>query len=266
MAELCEERSESGRKYATGTIHNRLKAARKFFGYLVQTEKRRTNPFEDVEYPRMEEHLSRNGLTEAQMGRLLGDLGRFDEPVDVRSRQRAYRVHVLAEFLYATGLRIDEASRVREEDVDLEQHLVHVKQGKGGRPRTAFLNGYAAQVLGRYMRAGRAAVLRRGMDEELLFCACTRELMALLARELQSRCTTLELPVITSHGFRHSLGTHLLRAGCDMRHIQVILGHESLATTQIYTKVDKEDLKKSLDEFHPRRWNPRSLQGGDDER
>jgi len=75
--------------------------------------------------------------------------------------------------------------------------------------------------------------------------------------------------VITSHGFRHSLGTHLLRSGCDMRHIQVILGHEALSTTQIYTKVDKEDLKKSLDAFHPRRWNPRSPQGpqgGDDER
>jgi len=269
MAELGEATSESGRAYATGTIHNRLKAARKFFGYLVQTERRKTNPFEEVEYPRMEQYLSRNVLTEAQMGRLLGDVGRFDESEDMRSRQRSYRVHVLSEFLYATGLRIDEASRVREKDVDLEQRLVHVKKGKGGLPRTAFLNGYAAQVLERYVRVGRAAVLRRGMDEERLFCACTRELMALLMRELRSRCTALELPVITSHGFRHSLGTHLLRSGCDMRHIQVILGHEALSTTQIYTKVDKEDLKKSLDAFHPRRWNPRSPQGpqgGDDER
>lgn len=76
----------------------------------------------------------------------------------------------------------------------------------------------------------------------------------MLNSRLRKLCLELEIPVITSHGFRHSLGTHLLRSGCDMRHIQVILGHDKLSSTQIYTKVYADDLKDSIDKYHPRQW------------
>jgi site-specific recombinase XerD len=249
--------SERGKPYAVGTIHNRLKAARKFFAYLVRTERRTTNPFSEVEYPRLEDRVSRNVLSEAQMGRLLADLGKFHERKSVRARQRAYRVHVIAEFLYATGLRIDEACHLEERDLDLEHRLVHVRKGKGGVPRTAFLSTYGAAVMEHYLKSGRAAVLRRGQNDGSLFGAATSRMVVFVNEELRNRCRGLGLPLITTHGFRHSLGTHLLRSGCDMRHIQVILGHEALSTTQIYTRVEREDLKKSLDEFHPRKWNAR---------
>jgi site-specific recombinase XerD len=64
----------------------------------------------------------------------------------------------------------------------------------------------------------------------------------------------LDLPEFTSHGFRHCVGYHLLRAGCQVRYIQEILGHEHIQSTEVYTKIDKENLKAVLDQYHPRRW------------
>ena len=253
---LNEKRDDEGKPLATGTVHNYLKVARRFFAFLVRTERVAANPFLELRYPRVGEHLSRNGLTEAQMALLLAELARFDEQPSQRAKLRRYRVHVLAEFLYATGLRIAEASALVEEQLDLKARLVFVREGKGGKPRTAFLTAYAAEVMERYLKRGRALVLGAypRSHGDTLFGADKARVAEVLNSELEKVCKLLDLPCITSHGFRHSLGTHLLRSGCDMRHIQAILGHEALGTTQVYTKVDKDDLKKSLDEFHPRQW------------
>jgi integrase/recombinase XerD len=256
QAYLSERLTKDGQKIGTGTMLNYLKTARRFFSYLVQIELLATNPFLELKQPRLGKHLSRNVLTEAQMGKLLSALERFDELPTLMRRLRRYRVHVVAELLYATGLRIAEAGALRPADLDLSQRLVYVRAGKGGVPRTAFLTAYACEVLARYLASGRerVMVLRDRCHGDTLFGAGKGQLAMLVNAELHELCTELEIPVITTHGFRHSLGTHLLRAGADMRHIQVILGHEALATTQIYTQVDKDDLKRSLDTFHPRQW------------
>jgi len=262
MAQWEERVTGGGKAYATGTVLNHLKVARKFFVWLVQTQRRKTNPFAEVEIPRQGEVVSKNVLTPSQMGRLLGDLARFDLAVGSKGRRRRYRVHVIVEFLYATGLRIEEACSIEASQLDLEHRMVRLSRGKGGKPRTVFLTGYAAQVMEGYLKQGREAALAQSAKQAGLFGAGKNRILMLVNAELRERCESLGLPVITTHGLRHSLGTHLLSAGCDMRHIQVILGHESLATTQIYTRVNKDELKQSLDEFHPRKWNPREGENG----
>lgn len=257
QAYLSGLHTKEGSPVTSGTMQNYLKVARRFFRYLVETELIKSNPFAEVVYPRLAEHLSRNVLSEAQMSCLLGELSRFDELPTAQERLRRYRTHVIAEFLYASGLRIAEAASLIEANLDLDHRLIYLPAGKGGASRTTFLTGYATEVLRLYLARGRSAVLGGYVRShgETIFGADKARVAAVVNAELKAVCAALDLPVITTHGFRHSLGTHLLRSGCDMRHIQVILGHEALQTTQIYTRVDKDDLKRSLDAFHPRQWN-----------
>ncbi|HKM07142.1 MAG TPA: tyrosine-type recombinase/integrase [Sphaerochaeta sp.] len=256
QAYLSQRTNRVGNTIASGTMQNYLKAARSLFRYLSVIGKVSTNPFMEIPYPQIGDHVSRNSLSESQMSCLLSKLSRFDELPTPFARLRRYRVHVIAEFLYASGLRIAEAASLIEANLDLDHRLIYLPEGKGGSPRTAFLTGYASEVLKLYLARGRSAVLGGYVRNhgQTIFGADKSRLAIVLNEELKKVCAELEIPVITSHGFRHSLGTHLLRAGCDMRYIQIILGHESLGSTQVYTKVDKDDLKRSLDAFHPRKY------------
>ena len=239
-----------GKPVAAGTCYNLIKAGRVFFRYLAINGLCDSNPFMVIGYPRLPDRINRNLLSEAQMNVLLEKFRQFDNIEN-------YKAHIVAELLYATGLRIAEAASLLPEDVDTRQRLIYVREGKGGKSRTAFLTGYAAEVLQRYIDHGRKAVLRcyNGFraNGHTLFCVGYFRLKHEINDTLRETCFKLELPVITSHGFRHSVGTHLLRAGCDLRYIQVILGHEQLNTTQIYTHLDKDDVKASLDAYHPRK-------------
>ena len=246
--------SVEGRKLSIGTIYNRLKMGRKLFGYLVKFEKRETNPFTDVKYPRLPDSISRNVLNEVQMSRLMKAMSDFDKAETSSKRLEQYRSHVAAILLYATGMRIAEAAGLEPQDVDVKRREVIIRNGKGGKSRIAFLTGYAADVLDYYMRYGRKVILSRKWrkNPKCLFGAEVAALMSSANKELAETCKRLEIPIITCHGFRHSLGTHLLLAGCDIRHIQSILGHDKLDSTQRYTRVDRNDLKCTLDRCHPR--------------
>jgi len=243
-----------GKKLTAGSIYNYLKMGRKIFRFMVKFEKRETNPFSEVKYPRLPDSISNNILNEAQMNRLLETLSMFHNAQSTGERLEKYRLHVVSVLLYATGIRISEAAALLPEDVDVKRREVVIRNGKGGKSRIAFLTGYAADVLDYYIRYGREVLLSRGWRKhrERLFGADVATLMSAVNRELSEVCVKLKIPVITCHGFRHSLGTHLLRAGCDLRHIQMILGHEKLNSTQRYTRVDRRDLRNIIDKYHPR--------------
>jgi site-specific recombinase XerD len=246
--------SDEDRHLSAGSVYNYLKMGRKLFAFMVKFGKRQTNPFSEVKYPRLPDGISRNILNEAQMGRLLEALSMFHEGQTANERLEKYRAHVVAVLLYATGMRINEAAELLPQDVDVKRREAVIRNGKGGKSRIAFLTGYAADVLDCYIRHGRAVMLSRGWRKhgDRLFGTDAETLSAAVNHRLSEACMKLNIPVITCHGFRHSLGTHLLRAGCDMRHIQMILGHEKLNSTQRYTRVDRDDLKNIIDRFHPR--------------
>jgi integrase/recombinase XerC len=158
----------------------------------------------------------------------------------------------MAEFLWASGLRIDELARLRVEDVDTRARLVHVKQGKGGKDRTAYLTEYAAAVLELYLKRMRPLYCDGRGASTLFGVKNGRALDRMLNSSLKREAASFGLEHFTAHAIRHTLGFHLLRRGCDLRYIQLILGHESLSATTLYTMVEKRDLRRQLDRFHPR--------------
>jgi site-specific recombinase XerD len=188
------------------------------------------------------------------MEKLLSALRHWDPRRAVKKNLRRYLTHLIAELQYAAGLRIAEVASLTEADVDPARALVYVRGGKHGSKRLAFLTEYAAEVLQLYLSQARpvlARVFSAGESEKLFFqdyAALTKA----ANRELARAAAEAGVRVITSHGFRHALGYHLLRAGCPLRYIQAILGHQHLADTEVYTKVDAADVKRVFDACHPR--------------
>ena len=247
MTYLCESSDAQGKKRSAGTVQNYLKTGRSLYQYLLMMGQVQTNPFLEVKYPKLEEKLNRNVLKERDMHGLLERLTAF-------RNYREYKVHVTAELLYASGMRIAEAASLCPRDIDFKRLIVTIREGKGGKRRQAYLTRYAAEVLDLYIREGKQHERRCGTrkDRDTIFGVGMEMLREMVNETLLALCRELDIPVISSHGFRHSIGTHLLRSGCDMRHIQVILGHDKLATTEIYTHVDTDDVKQSLASCHPR--------------
>jgi len=238
-----------------GSICNYIKMGRKIFRYMVQMDMIQANPFCEVKYPRIPDVISKNILTEVQMNRLQRTLSRFDDAETEKERLEKYRLHVVTALLYSTGMRIAEAAALKQEDIDVKRREIIIRNGKGGKSRIAFISGYVADVLDFYIKYARKSMNGRiwyCKHNDKLFGANLTTLSAIINNSLSKICKNIKTPVITCHGFRHSLGTHLLRAGCDMRHIQMILGHKHLNSTQRYTRVDTKELKNIIDLYHPR--------------
>ncbi len=252
---LIQSGCGDGRPYCNSTIVTYLKGAAHFYSFLERRGVVDSNPFAEIRRVRAEKRLPRNLPKEPQMEMLLGELARFDSPAHLNARITRYRVHVIAECMYATGIRSTEAASLRPEDIDFSRGLLYIREGKGGASRVAYLNQYSLEILRLYSDRMRPLIHAKGWARgELLFGCDWMSFGKLVNRSLRTITAALALPPFTSHDFRHSLGYHLLRAGCNIRHIQQILGHKHLRNTEIYTKVDREELREVLDTFHPRKW------------
>lgn len=243
-----------GGKYSSRTIHSYLVAAGSFFDFLVKKGIVFSNPFKEITYLRVEAKLPRDILKEKEISKLLDYFSRYDEEMTLKLKIRRYRMHVLGELLYSTGLRISEAASLKVSDIDFSMSLVRVNEGKGGIARTVILNDYTRSVLKIYVDEIRPLILTAWHDGELLFGTGWQQFGKWANAALKEAVGRLAIPDVTCHGFRHALGFHLLRSGCSIRSIQAILGHRSLRNTEIYTKVEKKDLKRILDTYHPRQW------------
>ena len=253
QAILATRRGADGRPWTAGTINNHLKAARRFFDYLVKTGQIHTNPFRALRRVKVGEHLSDNALTVEQMGQLLEALAHFDEVKPWWRRLKYYRVHVAAELMYSAGLRASEAAALEIADVDFEAKSIWVRTGRNGNGRTGFLTGYAGEVLHQYLEVRDQLFHAYQRDHDhVLFGTGYGRLTQVINQVLAEVCTALNLPMITSYGFRTSLGVHMVEAGCDLRHVQILLGLQSLGSTQTYLRRCKESLRQVVDAAHPR--------------
>jgi integrase/recombinase XerC len=165
----------------------------------------------------------------------------------------ALRDRLIVELLYATGIRVSELCGLDVDDVDTGHRLLRVL-GKGNKQRTAPFGEPAAEALRAWLADGRPALATADSGPALLLGARGRRLDVRQARTVvhQTVAAVAGAPDIGPHGLRHSAATHLLEGGADLRVVQELLGHSSLATTQLYTHVTIARLRAVHDQAHPR--------------
>jgi integrase/recombinase XerD len=176
-------------------------------------------------------------------------LGETEVQELIEKGARDARERVILEVLYGTGLRASELCRLAIDDVDLHEGLVYVRQGKGRKDRVVPIGERVRDAILAYLRT-----CRQKAGGPLILTVRGRPLgrnnLGSIVQKAGERAG-LTRPA-SPHRLRHSYATHLLRNGADVRHIQVLLGHASLSSTQIYLGVETADLKRMLDKSHPR--------------
>ena len=251
---LSTEAGEDGNiRYSRGSVVSIIGSVTAFYDYLRRKKLIFSNPFLEIKRISPEKRLPKNILNEEKMDALLRNLRQFGKGKGLYERRGLYKAHVIAELMYSCGARINEIAGLKPSDIDFLRGLARIKDSKSGRYRDVIINEYASKVLTVYIKAREYILFGQNNGDTSLLFGSKFNLQIRLNALLNEESKKLGFGRFTSHHFRHALGYHLLRNGCDIRYIQEILGHRFLNTTQVYTKVDKEDLKGVIDEYHPRR-------------
>ncbi len=232
---------------ARSTIARHAAAARSFCRWAHRAGLMATDPSVRLTSPRRNRTLP-GVLTRAEAERVMdvaGVMADDGDPVALRDR-------AVVELLYATGIRVGELVGLDIDDVDLGARVVRVL-GKGAKERTVPLGIPAAQTVTDWLADGRPRLVRDGSGPALFLGARGGRLDVRQARRTVHAVVEAVpgAPDLGPHGLRHSAATHLLEGGADLRLVQELLGHASLATTQIYTHVSIERLRASYAQAHP---------------
>ncbi len=243
------------------TIGRKLSSVRAFCRFLVKRGVISGNPAEAIRGPKKPKGLPR-ALDVDDAFRLVeapGTTGRISHrklsgEEEARHALLRLRDTAMMELIYSTGLRVSEATGLDVTDIDRDRYgvpIVLVRHGKGGKSREVPLGGAADRALLEYVPARRAL----GASGAALFVNARGERLTPRSVQRMVKRWTIAGGVhanATPHGLRHSFATHLLDGGVDLRSIQELLGHASLSSTQIYTKVSLDHLMKVYDDAHPR--------------
>ena len=236
-------RSESA-KLSTASLYLEIAALKAFFRFCVQEEFLRTNHAENLSLPRRWKRLPK-ALTHSEIEQLLRPI----EPITPATLCD----HAMLELCYASGLRLAELRGLRMEQLRLDAGFIQVI-GKGNKERVVPVGRRAVEAIGRYLTAGRPKLVRdKSPGNVFLTSRGTAFAAVTLWTRLKKRFIAAGIiRNITPHMLRHSFATHLLEHGADLRVIQELLGHSNISTTEVYTHVAGQRLKKVHQEFHPR--------------
>jgi integrase/recombinase XerC/integrase/recombinase XerD len=234
--------SESG--LARSSVARKLAALTGLYDFLARTERVAQNPAELVSAPKRDNKLPRV-LSIEQMAALLDRIP-AREPIELRDR-------AMLELAYSCGLRSEEIVNLGLDGVDFETETVRVS-GKGGKERVLPIGEPAQRALERYLSQGRPRLVGDDGEPALFISVRGRRLSPSdVRRRLERWVREAALAGgISPHSLRHSFATHLLEGGADLRSIQELLGHSSISTTQIYTRVDASRLRRQYARSHPR--------------
>jgi len=238
--------AKTGKPLSCSSQINRLTALKNFFRFLYRSGKIHLDPCHVIVLPKHQKLLPPVLLKPDEIRRLLAapDL---HNPLGFRDR-------TILETFYATGLRLSELLSLAVTDLNFEENLIHIRHGKGERPRLVPLGSHCRQWLESYLQNARPILLRGSTSQHIFL---NRFAKPLDKNGWQKKlCELVKItrinPKFSTHGFRHMLATSMLERGADIRHVQEILGHENLTTTQRYLHIAKGELKKVHTRSHPR--------------
>lgn len=234
----------AGAVFATSSVARMVTAIRRLHGFLYLEGRTSADPTADLRPPKIGQRLPK-AITVEQMTALIDAASVGDGPIALRDR-------ALVEVLYGTGARIAEAVGLTADDVDLDSATIRLF-GKGRKERILPLGQYAIAALEAYLVRGRPALAAKGTGTASLFLntrgkPLTRQSAWTAIKAIAQRAG---IEGVSPHTFRHSFATHLLEGGASIRQVQEMLGHENILTTEIYTHLDREHLRHTVEEHLP---------------
>jgi integrase/recombinase XerD len=223
-----------------------ISGIRSFFNYMVFENYRQINPLELIESPKIGRKLP-DTLNEK-------DINNIIDAIDL-SKPEGERNRAIIETLYSCGLRVSELTNLKISDLFFDEGFIKVT-GKGDKQRFVPIVKSTQKYILIYMKEVRIHVPIKKEFEDTLFLnrrgkQLTRAMIFTIIKQLVEKIGLKK--TVSPHTFRHSFATHLLENGADLRAIQLMLGHESITTTEIYMHVDRTQLTKAIETFHPRK-------------
>ena len=233
------------KKMTTTSMSRNLCSIKSFHRFLMEDRYTKVNVAKEISAPKMEKKLP-TVLSIEEVTKLL-DTVKGDKPLDLRNQ-------AMLEMIYGTGLRVSELCNIKISDLRFTSHQIRIF-GKGSKERIVPINDYALNKIRKYLLEARPILLGYKKDLGFLFLnnhgeVITRVGFFKILKNLASEAGIEKN--ISPHTLRHSYATHLLEAGVDIRLIQELLGHEDIATTQIYTHLSLNKIKEVYGAAHPR--------------
>jgi len=223
-----------------------ISGLRSFFNFLIFEDYRESNPLELIESPKIGRKLP-DTLSEFEIDSLIGAID-LSTPEGERNR-------AILETLYGCGLRVSELTNLKLSDLFFDEGFIKVT-GKGDKQRFVPILKTTQKYINIYLREIRTHIKIQSNFEDILFLnrrgkQLTRAMIFTIIKQLADKIGLKKS--ISPHTFRHSFATHLLQNNADLRSIQMMLGHESITTTEIYVHLDKGHLSKIVEKYHPRK-------------
>lgn len=240
----AQYRGKTGNPISTSTQSSNLRTVNYYLTYCQQLGKILLNPAYHITLPKRIKPLPRGILSKQQIKKLLC--------LPDTKTPKGFRDRVILELFYATGMRRMELISLCVSDCDLAERRIFIRNGKGGKQRWVPIGKKVCKILGLYIGHSRPMLIKQQQHDALIVGnkggpIGGRHLYSLISRYFK------QLTVKTDcHGLRHTCATHLLRGKANIRVIQCLLGHASLGTTQIYTRVDIDDMARAINKAHPR--------------
>ena len=236
---------ETAKKLSPHTQARRLSGLRSFFDYLIFESYRKSNPTDLIEAPKL--------------GRKIPDVLSIDEielminQIDL-SHPQGHRNRAILELLYGSGIRVSELTELNLSNLFFKEDMIRVT-GKGNKQRLVPMGGVTKKYLKLYINNSRLQQEVDPNDQDIVFInrrgnSLTRQMIFKIIKELAIKSNIKKQ--VGPHTFRHSFATHLLENGADLRTIQILMGHESITTTEVYTHLDTKHLRSMIERFHPR--------------